>query len=1255
MARLAPTQDVIRRLFASSGNKCAFPDCKENLIDKDGNFIGQMCHIEAANPGGERYNPHSNDEQRRAFDNLLLLCYKHHVKTDDVSAYSVDDLRLMKKNHELQFMMSPYEISQEAEKKLFRKFDQEFEQIRSALSAQASQLESGNEINRDTNDLTRKIFSLLTSTKQGFLNDATIFVERLSFLKELREKGKSLTTYEELIAFKEKNWDNLDEELQYKVLVNLAGTLFDLHRELEAGSFLRQLALLNYKTSDSLSFLALGYSIEGDEEKFLEVFQQPMLEKSVNVNLWLAFINVYKNIMQPDDLRNAVPQTLANTPEILFALGNAFIETGDYEAGRKLLDCSLEKTDDSIEKKWKLQAIIATEKLIEKVTSDKIVFQSFSKQDILEINSIISILTESWDYVRGKELARPSWHIVMNRGFAYRTLSDFHNAERDLEEAWRLGEHFDAFRNLVILYCDTKQFEKTRGLFDFRDIQNVAEYDRLEYLKLKARFVLLTSSADEANFLLEAELNNANGVDRMQLLNQIILGYFEKGVVGKVQQYIDQLISIFPELPHGYLHKVSYLRRTNQDTGILHLLNKAKEIAISGVFENWIWLDIANGYYAIKKYDEAIECYEKITNYRYNHIAARNLILAKFYSGNYEEAELQSKEIVRNFEKDITGNEILFRIYDATNRTEEAVKILEEYLKFGQEEALDHFRLLGIRFYIKQNKADDIKRLLLKIANPYNFGLQEQFAIAAIHCDFADRKEGFEIAYNSRINNLENAEAHQLYIDHTIGKQQNTTREEMFPMHVASETAVKLKDKRGNSTTYFITDDSRVAGTHILRSNNSFTHLVLGKTLESEVAMPNSVGIGSHLIVSEICSKYVFAFRESMKLMQTTFAGQSSMVVFEGDQHSEKEFKEYLLQQSRSVDQERREILQLYNGGFITIGVLGQLLGQHVIRTWMNLVFEDSIGISCFTTNESSAVIWTLTENRPVVLEITSLLTLAVLSDKLDLLESHLSNCYIAQATFNEIIHFRQSLEEQRSQMSLNFEGELIKNVIDSRNMDRQKSWLDRMIKWCKNNTTILTPKKITDADMSGADLRDRLDNASYQSLQLSHELGAALLSDDAKLKVIAENKFNVRSFSSYQFLTHLVKENSIPLSVYSEFSRLLVKANYIYIPVTGDDLWVLYEQSGFKTDTILARAVRGLMILDLSWTVKTIATFAKKLYLNITLASVRESALMLTLNTAKRRKDFGHVKAGLFLIIELEFYLLPEQKEDFKQLISMY
>jgi hypothetical protein len=82
--RLQPKGEVLRELYLRSGNVCAFPDCERLMLNREGVFVGQLCHIEAAEEGGERFNKLMTNEDRRAFKNLILMCYDHHTVTNDV-------------------------------------------------------------------------------------------------------------------------------------------------------------------------------------------------------------------------------------------------------------------------------------------------------------------------------------------------------------------------------------------------------------------------------------------------------------------------------------------------------------------------------------------------------------------------------------------------------------------------------------------------------------------------------------------------------------------------------------------------------------------------------------------------------------------------------------------------------------------------------------------------------------------------------------------------------------------------------------------------------------------------------------------------------------------------------------------------------------------------------------------------------------------------------------------------------------------
>jgi len=95
---------TIRRLDTLSGNQCAAPDCTKSLIARDlKTIVSKICHIEAASDNWPRFNPDMTDDERRHFDNLILLCDECHSIIDNKeneNKYPVALLKEWKQNHE---------------------------------------------------------------------------------------------------------------------------------------------------------------------------------------------------------------------------------------------------------------------------------------------------------------------------------------------------------------------------------------------------------------------------------------------------------------------------------------------------------------------------------------------------------------------------------------------------------------------------------------------------------------------------------------------------------------------------------------------------------------------------------------------------------------------------------------------------------------------------------------------------------------------------------------------------------------------------------------------------------------------------------------------------------------------------------------------------------------------------------------------------------------------------------------------------
>ena len=104
--RLESLTSTKRQLYLLSRNECAFPGCNQLMVDQYNHYIGEICHIEAALPDGQRFNPRQTNEERRHISNLVLMCPTHHSVTDNVAEYPVYKMQNIKYNHENQSFAS---------------------------------------------------------------------------------------------------------------------------------------------------------------------------------------------------------------------------------------------------------------------------------------------------------------------------------------------------------------------------------------------------------------------------------------------------------------------------------------------------------------------------------------------------------------------------------------------------------------------------------------------------------------------------------------------------------------------------------------------------------------------------------------------------------------------------------------------------------------------------------------------------------------------------------------------------------------------------------------------------------------------------------------------------------------------------------------------------------------------------------------------------------------------------------------------
>lgn len=97
-----PSETAVKTLLAHSRNLCFYERCEELLTHPRWKRVNaRIAHIKGEHPGSARHDPLQPDAERQGYENLMLLCPKHHTLVDDLEpdAHSVERLQEMRANH----------------------------------------------------------------------------------------------------------------------------------------------------------------------------------------------------------------------------------------------------------------------------------------------------------------------------------------------------------------------------------------------------------------------------------------------------------------------------------------------------------------------------------------------------------------------------------------------------------------------------------------------------------------------------------------------------------------------------------------------------------------------------------------------------------------------------------------------------------------------------------------------------------------------------------------------------------------------------------------------------------------------------------------------------------------------------------------------------------------------------------------------------------------------------------------------------
>lgn len=1161
--RLAPTTETLRALFAKSGNQCAFPKCAHPLIDEDKNFVAQVCHIEDAMPGG-RFNEDSSNEERRHYDNLILFCYSHHIKTNNVEKYPVQKLREIKQQHEIQFSKT-FHVEEIVLLNVFNELKSIKDDTSEILKNQKQQSEA-----------LEKMMTLLSSPKQTTNVVESNHINKIeSFVEQKNALGQK-ATIQLLQNYKLENWSDFTGTEKYKLIANIGICYLELDEQQIAGDHFVESFSYDPENEKALGFLALGYALKGESDAARNVISRAIKQAPENPNAYIALIQLEKNSKGFFEILEQIPSNLRELPEISFALGSLARFNNELDVA---INWHQNAVDVATKNKADLRATLASTILESMTNPFQLVSGQLTSESKNQIAYCIELLSESWEEIKDSDLKKSRSWILLNRGIARKFVRDFEGAFEDIKHASTLTDDYMTVRHLAIISFETNKLDYALESLDrLKSIETKDDWKDLDIELFKAKILAVKGNHQEA---LEKLKNVIDQSDKPKVIEEaqssliftlLALDRFEDAEKTSVD-----IIEHREDYLRGFIDASKVQKSIDDKEKAISFLDKAFE-QLTDESDHMDIQDIAYEYAYYEEYPKAIEALERITDTEIYTELTRTLLKVYYNAGESGKALKLCESIRTNYGPIDIISEIQSVIYESIGDLPRAVDVCEEYLKVYPDDQRVLVRLAFV--YARQNRQVKVRSIVDDLIVLGELPLDVLFQLAYLNISVGNKNRGLDIAFEARRKYSDHQDAHQSYV-HLLAEFKTLTEDYRKIHKVAVNTAVTIEDEQGNLHRYYICDLSGKLSKEELHITAPLVKSMLDCTTGDKIEIDRGFGDPQVFEIKAVLSKYIFAFQESIDLLNNKFVGAEGVRVFDtkGTGDIKKDFKPIFdsLDQGEDYDNKTHK---LYRERQLSIGAISNLRKQNPIKVWSTLIGRLDLGV--FSLNLNLTVFKVpydlLKKGIGIVVDLISLLSLASIG-RLDLLEVIPNKKAISQSTIDcieELIREFNGMSSDGYFTIGKHNGEYVRDEVSKERIESNKKHYGNLLRWIRKNCEVLPCNEaLTINSAKKEELDNVLGGLFIDSILIAKEQNYVLLSEEENLRSIAQHDYQVYGVPSYILLHYCMNENIVSRDSFVETSCKLLGLGYKHLPIDADVMLKCAEDSQYKPAFLFKAALQ--------------------------------------------------------------------------------
>lgn len=1250
--RLAPTTSTLRTLFAKSGNQCAFPGCTHPLIDGEGDFIAQICHIEDAMPG-DRFNRQMTNEERRSASNLLLLCYQHHIKTNDVSKFSPEKLKEIKKDHESKFT-GEYEVESSILNKIYNEFKDKVLKELGSIKNDTTQIKDDTEAIKTLTEgfglQLEELTSLIKSQHAQGGNEQE-FIETIESFGLLINTNRHKSALDLLLDFKEKYWGNFSEMEKYKVLANIGICYLELNQHKKASHYFINSAKAYPSYEKANGFAALGYAIQENKDECLSFIDKTLELNPSNINAYVSLLTLKKDIPQIDELVKLLPEEVIDTSEISFCIGMIAAEKKQYDLAIEWLQRALDLSKNKANIQSNLAAVI-----LESVANPFLMVTMQINHEIRnKIKYCIQLSSEAWEEYKDTDLRKFKAWILVNRGVAKKFLHDFDGAYEDIKLGTEISEYeYNSLRHFCIVSFETKKFDQTLELLDkLNQTEFPSNHETFDISLLKAEVYFNKENYPKAIDCCQEILEDTTNKEIIKAVHGYLINiYLKTQEFELAQKFCDELLMKSPSEIYIYVwaSKIQYHLKFEEKA--IQLLDSALKLIDINTPKEDIH-ELSFQYFKLEHYSKALSLFEKITNPEIYSPLSKALIQCYYSLGEVAKALSLCEKISDNHGPIDIITDIHSSIYESIEDFPQAIKICEKHLDVFPLDSRIQTRLAII--FARRKEQNNLKKILSEIVYIDNLSLEERYQLSHLYLSIDEVESGMKIAYETRKKFFHNGNNHLYYTQlFTVFRAATGTLEP--PDKIKIHTAFAIKKDENETISYVLSDKKLNLDRDELSVEDSLAKAVLNKKIGDKVVIDRKVGEPQIYIITNVLNQYVYAFQESIKLLSDKFVDVDGFRVFKTEQTGDihKDLKP-ILDQLDEFEKHDKQIYKLYNEQKISIGILANYKGFNTIRAWSFVLSNPDLGI--YTVSNWEIVRGNISEfaqnSKGIIIELKSLLTLAALN-KLTSLEKEDFKKVIPVSAIESIDNIISELSEVGPQGSLSIgkeNGQLIREHISFEHTQQNIQHYKSLLQWIENFCEVLPCHEALSMNfIKKTELDAAIGKTTLDAILLAKQFDYYLLADEEMIRLLALQEYKVKSMPTYGLLLHL--EGNFDNVIYD-----YICTSHKFLPVNANILYKCLEKSNFQIETPFTISIQSLSApyCREKPALMVASEFLFKVYTNSTDKEIRSKVTKKVIESISNNREKQTVLPMLYMILKLRLILFPSFLDELTMEIYFY